>query len=247
MAHAHPIPPPAASWRGQLGLAALMAWAAGFVDAFGYLFLARVFTAHQSGNTARSGLFLSAGRWRHVAWYGWPIAMFVAGMLGGAAIMEHSRRNRYQGARLLLILEIVLLAGFLAAAAALTRGHVLDVRGGLRWAVVALPALAMGLQTIAVTRVGDIPIATTYFTGALNTFSEGTVQYLYSLRALDAAGRRAGHARLRHAFIAAGIWAAFFAGVIAGAAGKPAWGAKALLLPIAALAVVLAFSAFARE
>ena len=240
MAHAHPITPPAGTWRGQLLLAALMAWAAGFVDAYGYLFLADVFTAHQSGNSARFGLYLAQGKWPQVAWYSWPIAMFVAGMLAGAAIMEHSRRSRYHGVRVLLTLEMALIAGFFAAAANLSYSHVLDVQGGLRWAIVALPAVAMGLQTISVTRIGDIPIATTYFTGALNTFSENTVQFLYSLRARDAAGRQAGRGRLRHAAIAAVIWLSFFAGAISAASAKPTWGAPSLSLPILALAIVFA-------
>lgn len=239
MAHAHPMPPPAASLRGQLSLAATLSWTAGFVDAFGYLFLARVFTAHMSGNTSAFGLFLSLHKWKHVAWRGWPVAMFVAGLLGGAAIMEGGRRLGRNGMKVLLILEMALLAGLLLAAATEPSGTMAGAFGPLRWGIVALPALAMGIQTVAVTRIGEVPISTTYITGTLHTFAEAAVQFLYSRWAREPIRRAMGRRQLRHAMLAAALWSAFFAGAIAAAAAKSAWGAAALGGPLFALAVVL--------
>ncbi len=43
--------------------AVLLAWVAGFVDSLGYLALAKVFTAHMSGNSAAVGAELGAGNW----------------------------------------------------------------------------------------------------------------------------------------------------------------------------------------
>ncbi len=239
MAHAHPTPPPAASLGGQVGLAAILAWTAGFVDAFGYLFLARVFTAHMSGNSASVGLFLSLHNWREVAWHAWPIAMFVAALLGGAAIMEGGRRLRRSGLNILLVVEMALIAGLLAVARNAHSGALLGGRGPLRWGIVALPALAMGLQTIAVTRVGELSVSTTYVTGTMNTFSEAMVQFLYSLFRPQLSDRLAGRRQFRHALVAAALWVSFFAGAISAAAAKSAWGAAALAGPLAALAVVL--------
>lgn len=239
MAHAHPTPPPAVSLHGQLSLAAMLSWAAGFVDAFGYLFLARVFTAHMSGNTSSFGLFLSLHEWAQVAWHGWPIAMFVAGLLGGAAIMESGRRLGRNGMKAVLILEMALIGGLLAAAATAPSGAMMGARGALRWGIVALPALAMGLQTVTITRIGEVPISTTYITGTLTTFGEGAVQFLFSLWGREPAARAMGRRQLRHAMLAVALWSAFFGGAIAAAAAKAAWGAVALGWPLLALAVVL--------
>lgn len=239
MPHDRSTPPPARSWRGQLSQGALLSWAAGFVDAFGYLYLARVFTAHMSGNTSSFGLFLSLHEWKQVAWHAWPVAMFAAGLLAGAAIMEGGRRLGRNGMAVVLILEIALIAGLLAAAADTASGPLMGARGALRWGIVALPALAMGLQTVTITRIGDLPISTTFITGSLAMFGENAVQFLFSLWARQPEERGAGRERLRHSAAALTLWAAFFVGAIAGAAGKLGWGAAALGAPLVALAVVL--------
>lgn len=239
MPHDRPTPPPALSFRGQLSQGALLSWSAGFVDAFGYLYLARVFTAHMSGNTSSFGLFLSLHEWKQVAWHGWPIAMFVAGLLAGAAIMEGARRLGRNGMAAVLILEMALIAGLLAAAADSASGPLAGAHGALRWGIVALPALAMGLQTVTITRIGDLPVSTTYITGTLTMLSENTVQFLFSLWAQQPEARGAGRERLRHTAVALVLWVAFFAGAIAAAAAKLAWGAAALGAPLAALAVIL--------
>ncbi len=69
----------------KIGLAMLLAWVAGFVDAGGYLTLAHVFTSHMSGNTVAMGAHLGNGQWTQVIRRAVPIAWFIFGVFLGAA------------------------------------------------------------------------------------------------------------------------------------------------------------------
>ena len=92
----------------------LLAWIAGFVDAFGYLALSKVFTAHVSGNTATIGAYLGQSNWREVIVRGFAIPAFIVGVAAGVVSDKLAVRIA-SPARLApaFILESVLLLVFL--------------------------------------------------------------------------------------------------------------------------------------
>lgn len=231
---------------GQYGRAAVvlvLAWVAGYVDAVGYLELAHVYTSHMTGNTAALGEFLSRARLPDVLKHGWPILTFVLGLIMGAAITEAGRRRRFHS-RLSLVLgvELILLAVLVVAGAP---------GGGAALWWVGVPALAMGMQTVTITKVGDQRVYSTYITGSLSKFAEALTGYGFWLADHYRERRRQHTPRgwlreaarqrlLAHALLTGGLWVLFLLGGLSGAAREWRHGLAALWWPIAVLAALIA-------
>jgi uncharacterized membrane protein YoaK (UPF0700 family) len=208
---------------GSLAFAAILAAVAGFVDAHGFVNVAPVFVANMSGNLVLLGIAAGEGAWGVVARHGTAIAAFVVGV--AVANLVHERRRR--GGRelrpdLLFVVEAVLLlavTGWLARFGGDGGNLVVEP-------VVVGGALAMGLQTAALLRVGSVAVATTYESGAVARVGEGLGR---SVGSPDAAARR--HTVAVLAVVLAGYVAGAALAAWAGAA--PAW----LLLPVGVLVV----------
>src|SRR6185437_6404755 len=215
------MPRPPLGTVGKATVVLLLAWIAGFVDGVGYLLILGIYSSHMTGNTAALGRDLDLARWRSVLEHGWPVAAFVLGLLVGAAITEAARRAQFHS-RLALVLglELVLLALLLA--------YLPGVDASPAW--LGLPALAMGMQTVTVTRVGDQRVYSTYITGSLAKFAEALTGYLFSRQ------RRL----LGHAALTGGLWLLFLAGGLTGAAAEVRWRVGAFWWPLAALAGLVA-------
>ncbi|HVB40801.1 MAG TPA: YoaK family protein [Terriglobales bacterium] len=192
---------------GRAAVVLVLAWTAGYVDAVGYLELAHLYTSQwlatfrwvapdgrlwagfdwrqrapallvalpscldMTGNTADLGRALSRAPWPDVLKHGWPILAFVLGLILGAAITEADRRRRFHSRlSLVLGLEMILLAVLVIGTAA-------GSAAGARLGWVGLPALAMGLQTVTVTRIDDQRAYSTYVTGSLSKFAEVLTGY----------------------------------------------------------------------
>jgi uncharacterized membrane protein YoaK (UPF0700 family) len=232
------MPPPANPLATRQRLLAVwgLAWIAGFVDGAGYLALVGVYTSHMTGNTAALGHFLSVRDWREVAAHGWPLVAFLAGLMVGATLMEIGRRGHHHS-RLSLVLgvEIVLLA-LLAA---------LDPRGSaatLGW--LWLPAAAMGMQTVTITKIGDQRVYSTYMTGSLSKFAEAVTGYGFWLADRIRSGRPGWprealrHNLLGHSIVTGGLWLLFLIGGFSGAVAESAWGLHALWWPVMGLGLL---------
>jgi uncharacterized membrane protein YoaK (UPF0700 family) len=153
--------------HGRDVLLLVLTWAAGAIDAVGYLALGQVFTANMTGNTVLLGLHV--GREQGAAALRALVALlaFGAGLAIGALIVE---RIRGKGpwppvVTWALALEAVMLVAFAAG---------LFLAGPARptmatQALIALSAVAMGVQSAAVRRLNVPGIATTYVTGTLTT------------------------------------------------------------------------------
>lgn len=239
--------PKAGIVREQAWVALFLALVGGYVDAVGYLVLFKLFTAHMSGNSIGMTVAVGQGDWAEAFHRVFPIPIFVAGVLAGAALGEALHRRGVRSAVAAAFgLEVVLLGLFIGVGTAVYRDGA--VRPGAAWAfylIAALPPLAMGLQNSALRRVGGLGVRTTYITGMLTNFAEETVQYAYWLRGrIAAGGLRAGLAESRRqpAFrgmvLYFGIWLAYVAGGVAGALAELQWRLWALLVPLAALAGV---------
>jgi len=157
---------------GSLQLAVALAATAGFVDAFIYERVAPVFVANMSGNLIRLGI--SAG---HHHGTGTVIAVvalagFVAGVIIGAAHLDvHVRSERPIDPSMLLLSEAVMLA---ALPVILRVAHVAYSPSiqPVDHLVIAVGSVAMGLQAVALRRVGQIAVSTTYGTGAVVRLGE---------------------------------------------------------------------------
>jgi uncharacterized membrane protein YoaK (UPF0700 family) len=157
---------------GRWPVAIALAASAGFTDAFVYLNVAPVFVANMSGNLVRVGIAIGAGDGHVVA----ASAIALGGFALGAALAStHADRHVTTGTsprapRLLLIESalIVAVAGLMAG---------FDIHPSARpdvvtYAAILAGALAMGIQAIALRRVGSVAVSTTYGTGAVVRLSE---------------------------------------------------------------------------
>lgn len=229
-------------WGRALVVLAL-AWIAGFVDAVGYLALIGVYTSHMTGNTAAMGRFFAVADWHQVLEHFWPVVAFVIGLVAGAILMELARRRGYHSRlALIMVIEVILLA-ILARA---------DPNQAASTAWLGLPAIAMGMQTVTVTRVGEQRVYSTYITGSLSKFGEALTGYGFWLadrfRARHHPHPEAqnswlhashGNTMFRHALLNGGLWALFLAGAVSGATVDGVKGLHALWWPILGLALLV--------
>ena len=153
--------------HGRDVLLLVLTWAAGAIDAIGYLALGQVFTANMTGNTVLLGLHL--GREQGAAALRALVALlgFGAGLVIGALIVERTRgKGPWPPAvTWAFALEAALLAAFAAGLFATEPAGTMSATQGL----IVLSAIAMGVQSAAVRRLNVPGIATTFVTGTLTT------------------------------------------------------------------------------
>ena len=158
------------SWVRRHGRDVLLlglTWAAGTVDAIGYLALGRVFTANMTGNTVLLGLHLAQEQGAAALRALMALLGFGVGLVVGAAVVERSRsRDPWPRAvTAALALEAAILAAFAVWSFFAWRAR----EAYEAQALIALSAIAMGIQSAAVRRLNVPGIATTYVTGTLTT------------------------------------------------------------------------------
>ncbi|MCL8010234.1 YoaK family protein [Streptomyces sp. AS02] len=196
----------------------------GIVDAVAFLGLGQVFTAFMTGNILFLGFAAAGGEGLAPMGSLTALAGFVTGAVAGSrlGVAEAARPRRW-------LLASAAIASVLLVAAALAAIGLETVRGGLvprHYAVIALTALAMGVRSATMWRLGAI-LNTTLVTGTLvtwirrSTVGGGTPDAFQSYRvaALVAvfAGAAAGTLLLRAGLTAALLVAA--AGVLGGIGG----------------------------
>lgn len=208
------------TWAGVLLIAAL-AWAAGAVNALGYLLLGGVFTSHMTGNTAGALLaFVTGHRPAPLGPVSALTGFFAGGVAGAFLIETHPDHSSTRA----LWLEALMLA----AATASTWQPSPALRG--RDLLIAGIAACMGVQNIALTG-SALSAHTTHITGPITDFAGTLVRRIIGRRSL---ARDVSH----------GLWVyggrvlAFAAGVVSGALLFEWTGPKALLVPCFAVAVM---------
>ncbi len=225
----------------RLWPAILLAWIAGFVDALGYLALAKVFTAHMSGNAAAVGAEMGAGKWHEAMIRGLAIPGFVLGValgetmgsLSGSRSAEARNRPRRLAS---LSLELFLLVGFLVLEK-LSSGS--PAPGTFAYFVrVWLLALAMGVQTSALRRGGGARVRTTFISGMLTKMTLTAITWLFHLSRSSSPASFRDSAASR-AVLYGLIVFAFLTGGICGGFGEVRWGSIALVFPMAALLIII--------
>jgi uncharacterized membrane protein YoaK (UPF0700 family) len=157
---------------GTLAVAAVLAVLAGFVDAFVYLRVAPVFVANMSGNLVHLGMGTGEADGHAVGAACAALGAFIAGVIAAVFGLDARLRSgrRASGTRLLFA-EAALLACMPIAMWSFDISYSASIRPLDYWVVVP-GSMAMGVQAIALRRVGQIAVATTYGTGAIVRFGE---------------------------------------------------------------------------
>jgi uncharacterized membrane protein YoaK (UPF0700 family) len=154
----------AVSWRDERhgplpALLLVLTMVTGLVDAVSYLNLGHVFVANMTGNVVFLGFAVADARDFSIPASLTATAAFLAGALGGGRL--GSRAGHHRG-RLLAIATYLKIA---LVGAALIASMLLDSNGDLlRYALIVLLALAMGLQNATARRLGVPDLTTTVLT-----------------------------------------------------------------------------------
>ena len=154
--------------RLPIGIGLLvMSLGSGCLDVLSYHDFGEVFTSAMTGNLALLGLRLGRGDAVNAASNGAAFAGFIGGLfLGMAWLRGSASRGR-------LLQALVVQLGLLTALAALWPPPGDDEQ---HLSLIALSALAMGMQSAVAHRIGVHAVSTTYFTGTLANIVYGLVE-----------------------------------------------------------------------
>ena len=201
---------------------------AGYVDALGFIALFGLFTAHVTGNFILIGAALADPASSPVLLKFLAFPAFIAGVALARLLVVAYERQRRPALRAALLLELVLLAGFMACAMA---APVTSSSAPLAMAAGLLGAAGMGAHSATSRLLLGHLAPTSMMTGNVTQIVIDTVDLL---RGAEDPGLRARFAKF--------VWplAAFAIGCIAAAFGYRWFGFAALALPLLILVVLLA-------
>ncbi|MFF2549140.1 YoaK family protein [Kitasatospora sp. NPDC058063] len=180
--------------------------ATGLVDAVSYLVLGHVFVANMTGNVVFSGFALSG-----VGGVSWSATLLAVGAFGAGAYLGGRRvggSTTHRG-RLLAVstaVQCAVVTGAAVLAALADPG-----RRAVQLGLVALLAVAMGMQNAVVRRLAVPDLTTTVLTlTTAGLFADRTSSRVRGLRVASilamAAGAFGGGLLLRHTDVAAPLW-----------------------------------------
>jgi uncharacterized membrane protein YoaK (UPF0700 family) len=223
-------------WQDAMLLA--LAWTAGYLDAVSFFALGGVFTAIMTGNTVFLGVAFGRGDALAAARSGTALAGFALGVALGALIARRggSRRGWSAAVTALVAIECTALVALAAAWQLLGPGT-----PGRPYALIFAAAVAMGLQSLAVRRVGIPDVATTYVTGSLTGALERLVHGGGSGATYRGAAEAAGAGRTWR--LPAAVWGLSGLGAAIGGTairhlrGGVIWPAVAVVLAVVAAAL----------
>jgi uncharacterized membrane protein YoaK (UPF0700 family) len=178
-------------WSDDLVIAALLSLSAGFADAVGYV-NSGIFAANMTGNTVLAGLSLAEGKWDIALERGATLAAFCLGVVVGSLLL---RLGRGRSAA-----PLVAEAALVVAAASIETRMTISI---------ALIAVAMGMQAVAVTRFRSIIASTVVVTTSMARLSEFGLAWC-----IARPEARAGAPKIGPSLLAA-IWASYGIGAIA--------------------------------
>ncbi len=230
----------------RASIALVLTCASGFVDALCSIALVHVFVANMSGNSIAIGLGAGRGQWSDAWRRGLAVPMFLIGLLLSRAVVHVAKRADFErvGASLFTLVSALLIAFAAIGHPALSHGRV-PVHPLWRYCLlVALPAIAMGVQNATLTHFGPLTVRTTHVTGTLAVAADCVMQQLLWIRdrtrgrglsrwrrVLAVTPRRRA---ARHAVLLFAVWAAYVVGALVGALAHGRWGLWAIALPVIA-------------
>ncbi|MBO0891101.1 MAG: DUF1275 domain-containing protein [Acidothermales bacterium] len=149
-----------------VALATVLTVATGAMDAISFLRLGEVFTSIMTGNLVQLGLSVGRHDGQLAARAAFAVVAFVAGVVASSTIVgpAHPEQPGWPArVNIALTCELGALVGFLVGWAA-TDGR---PEGLARTLLIAVAALAMGVQSGAVRAINAPRLSTTYLTGTL--------------------------------------------------------------------------------
>jgi uncharacterized membrane protein YoaK (UPF0700 family) len=221
-----------------------LTWAAGCIDAISYLGLGHVFTAMMTGNTVLLGLALAQGEVLAALRSIVALIGFSGGVFVGALIVERDSKPAEWPAAVTgaLAVETIVLAIF-SVTSFLTGGA---RSAGITYFMIVLLALAMGIQSAAVRRLGVPGIATTYITGTLTSLMIDLLGWLRSIAAPLPVARPAERGRASSSMpweqrvgLLAGVVGLYGFGALSGGILEARASPLASALPLAAVTLVV--------
>src|SRR5579884_3747608 len=153
-------------------VAVTLAAVAGFLDVVGYLTLAKLFTAHMTGNTSKLGVSLGHGTLGAALPLAVAPPLFAAGIAAGTLLVDARRRSSP------LVLQAMLVATFMAIGVSARRHGETFASPYPYYVLEACATVALGLQTAALTDIGGTTIRTSYVSGVLTNLTQGAVRRL---------------------------------------------------------------------
>jgi uncharacterized membrane protein YoaK (UPF0700 family) len=228
--------PPLTSTATRNTLLLLLACAAGAADAVSYMELGRVFTANMTGNTVLLALALVQAESQATLRSVLALAGFLVGGALGAWIVERGESGGIwpPTVTVALTLEWIILTAFAVDWLFVSGGTPIpSARAGL----IALSALAMGVQSAAARRIDVSGIATTYITGTLTNLVARLVGRVHraGARLNPVQPTRPAHG----AVLLAAVWLVYLGGAAVAAAATILDPVLAVVLPIAVVAIVI--------
>ena len=212
----------------------------------GLLTIYRLFTAHMTGTTVHLAEQLVRRNWPAAAIAASVVAAFLVGSIVGRVMVEIGSRSGFRRvASITFSLELLLIAA-VAAWGGESLPHKSAAGDGLIYVLLAMLAIAMGLQTATLTRIGPLTIHTTFVTGMLNKMAQLVSRWLFLSYDLHKEGTNEGGLReerataTHEALLIFGIWMMYLLGAVFGTWLGLHWHLKALLVPCAAILVAIA-------
>jgi uncharacterized membrane protein YoaK (UPF0700 family) len=153
----------------------LLSLTAGSADAAGFLGLGRVFTSNMTGNVVLLGIDLGQGDFLAAARIVFVVAVFILGVSLGTWLAQDIPEKQWPtlAFRLIRLEKVVLVLFAIGWFLLVDRNNAVASHG-----LLALLALAMGLQSAAMNRLSVPGVATTAVTGTLTALTSGTLSLL---------------------------------------------------------------------
>lgn len=230
--------------KQKAAIAVALSWGAGLIDVLGYLTLYHAFVANMTGNTVTSVLHGVQGHWSETFHRGVPIAAFFVGLMPGEVTLESAKRaKRHRIAARAFAMEAICLGAFLTLSM-LRFGPTMRVRPSAAMFVllVSLIAIAMGVQSASLRKIGALTIFTTFVTGTLTKLANDITVYCFWLRdvtrgrtrqRLGAALRLSPRQESFQSMVLLTVlYLAYAAGALVGAEGFYRWGLAMAAAPL---------------
>ena len=164
--------------QGRDTMVLVLTWAASGIDAISYLGLGHVFTANMTGNAVLLGLAIGQGQGLAALRSIIALVGFALGAALGAIIVEVGPHHTDWP---VAVTRAVLVEGIILGAFTLT-WHLGVRSGAILYALIALSAVAMGIQSAAIRHLKVPGIATTYITGTLTSMVAEFTTWLHRWR-----------------------------------------------------------------
>jgi uncharacterized membrane protein YoaK (UPF0700 family) len=153
-------------------LVVILTFVTGAADAIGFLALGGAFSSVMTGNMVLLGLSIASANWTQVIHVGIAVLCFIAGVTVGAHIA--GRPQAEDGVWPKRVTVALLVEGLLFLALLVMWEATLGGRSQTAQEIMlAMSALALGIQSSAVQRFGVSGLSSTYLTGTLTTMVGG--------------------------------------------------------------------------